>query len=55
MPNHKIAWMRPAIIHFDFLEPIPTLGLTINDTSMLKEKVRNIMEAYYVSHLKQYS
>jgi 1-acyl-sn-glycerol-3-phosphate acyltransferase len=55
MPNDKIAWLRPSFIYFDFLEPIPTAGLTIADTAMLKEKVRNIMEAYYVSHLKQYT
>ncbi len=55
MPNNKVAWLRPSPIYFHFLAPIPTAGLSLNDTTALKEKVRNIMEAYYISNEKQYS
>lgn len=43
-------WARPMPIHIHFLEPIPTIGMTLQDVSILKENVRSIMEQYYVSH-----
>ena len=46
---------KPGIIHFDFLEPIPTKGLTLDDVGALKSKVHGIMETYYVTHLKEYT
>jgi 1-acyl-sn-glycerol-3-phosphate acyltransferase len=50
LPHDKKLWARPKTIHFHFLEPIPTQGLTLEDIASLKEKVHGIMEAYYVQH-----
>lgn len=50
LPNNKKFWARPMPIRFDFLEPISTEGLTLNDTADLKAKVRAVMAQYYVSN-----
>jgi 1-acyl-sn-glycerol-3-phosphate acyltransferase len=43
-------WGWPSRIHFHFLEPIPTKGLSLEDVAALKAKVHGIMTAYYVEH-----
>jgi len=55
LPHNKKFWARPLPIHFHFLEPISTEGLTLNDTHILKEKVFNLMKNYYVVHSKSAS
>ncbi len=51
LPHDKKLWARPMPIYFHFLEPIPTVGMSINDVGSLKQRVHKIMEDYYVSHL----
>jgi 1-acyl-sn-glycerol-3-phosphate acyltransferase len=50
LPHNKKFWARPLPIYFEFLEPISTKGLTLDDTAALKQKVHSVMEQYYVSH-----
>lgn len=52
LPHDKKVWARPLPIYFDFLDPISTEGLTLNDTAELKQRVRDTMEAYYVANKK---
>lgn len=52
LPHNKKLWARPMPIYIHFLEPIPTKGLTLDDTAELKERIHRIMENYYVSNLK---
>lgn len=52
LPIDKKLYAWPHVIHFHFLEPVPTKGLTLSDTAQLKEKVHAIMENYYVTNLK---
>jgi len=51
-PTRKF-WAWPNAIHFHFLDPIPTKGLSLEDVPMLKAKVHKIMETYYVDHQKE--
>lgn len=55
LPHNKKFWARPKTIYFHFLEPISTEGLTLDDTTTLKERVHKLMEDYYVTHLKNIS
>jgi 1-acyl-sn-glycerol-3-phosphate acyltransferase len=55
LSQERKFWGRPSVVHFHFLEPIPTKGLTLEDVSALKHKVHNIMESYYVTHLKDFA
>lgn len=50
LPHNKKLWARPMPVYIDFLEPISTEGLTLDDTSVLKEKVYRLMEDYYIAH-----
>lgn len=50
LPHDKKLWARPLPIRFDFLEPIPTVGLTNKDIPQLKEKVHRLMTDYYLAH-----
>lgn len=50
LPHDKKIWARPKKIHFHFLEPVPTHGLSLNDLASLKERVHSRMEDYYVTH-----
>lgn len=52
LPHNKTFWAWPKRIQIHFLEPIPTEGLTLSETGVLKEKIHKIMEDYYVTHLK---
>lgn len=55
LPHDKKVWARPKTIHFHFLEPISTKGLTLEDITALKEKAHKIMEDYYVTHKQSLS
>lgn len=50
LPHDKKLWARPLPIHFHFLEPVPTKGLTLDDLQALKEKVHRLMSDYYLAH-----
>ncbi len=50
LPHNIKAWARPLPVRFDFLEPIPTKGMTLNDLPALKEKVHTLMTDYYLAH-----
>jgi len=50
LPNNKKLWAWPSPVRIDFLEPIPTEGLTLNDVTTLKERVHSIMSEYYTGH-----
>ena len=49
LPHDKKFWARPKVIRIEFLDPIPTEGLTLSDVASLKEHVHTIMETYYVA------
>ncbi len=51
-PKHTF-YARPSVIHFHFLEPISTIGLSIKDILSLKEQVWNIMNSYYIAQKDQ--
>lgn len=53
LPHDKKLWAWPMPIRVDFLEAIPTKGLTLSDTVALKDKVRQIMADYYVANRKK--
>lgn len=50
LPHNRNFWARPMVIRFDFLEAIPTKGLTMEDLPALKERVYGLMTDYYVAH-----
>ena len=50
LPHNKKFWAQPKTVRIDFLDPIPTEGLTLSDVPTLKEHVRSIMETYYVAY-----
>jgi 1-acyl-sn-glycerol-3-phosphate acyltransferase len=52
LPNNKKFWAQPKVVRIDFLDPIPTAGLTLADVVSLKEHVRSIMETYYIAYQK---
>ena len=52
-PNTSTTWAAPMPIHIHFLQPISTEGLTLADTALLKERVFNIMEEYYVANMNK--
>jgi 1-acyl-sn-glycerol-3-phosphate acyltransferase len=50
LPHNMKAWAWPMFIHFHFLDPIPTTGLTLGDTADLKARVHKVMMDYYVAN-----
>ena len=50
LPHDKKLWAWPMPIRIHFLEPIPTLGLTLDDVPALKKRVHDTMESYYVAY-----
>lgn len=50
LPHNKKFWARPLPVHFHFLAPIPTHGMTLDDLPALKEKVHRLMTDYYLAH-----
>lgn len=53
LPHNKIAWARPMPIHFHFLPPVSTEGLTLENVAELKQKLHDIMEAHYLAFNKK--
>lgn len=47
------VWGFPHRIHFHFLEPISTEGMTLSDVPALKERVHKLMEDYYVTNMQR--
>lgn len=52
LPVDKKFWALPKRVRIHFLEAVPTEGLTIEDVGQLKEKVRTLMESYYIANKK---
>lgn len=50
LPHHTKFWAWPMTIRFDFLEPIPTKGMTLDDIGTLKQKAYAIMEQHYINN-----
>lgn len=50
LPHDRKFWARPMVIRFDFMEAIPTKGMTLDDLPALKEKVHRLMTDYYIAH-----
>lgn len=50
LPHDKKLWARPLPIHFHFLEPVPTAGMTLDDLQDLKQKVHSLMKDYYLAN-----
>ena len=50
LPHNKTFWVRPMPVRIHFLDPIPTAGLTTGDAGELKNKVRELMESYYMNN-----
>lgn len=50
LAHNTKGWARPMPVHIHFLEPIPTVGLTMNDVAALKERIHQIMETYYITN-----
>lgn len=55
LPHNVKLWARPKRIHFHFLAPVATEGLTLADLPALKEKVHQLMESYYAANKKALS
>lgn len=53
LPHNRKGWARPKLIRIHFLEPIPTVGLTTQDVTTLKEQVYNLMKTYYITNLNK--
>jgi 1-acyl-sn-glycerol-3-phosphate acyltransferase len=53
LPHDKKLWARPMPVYIHFLEPISTKGLTLNDTTEIKERVHRLMENHYTTHNKR--
>lgn len=50
LPHNRKLWARPLPIRFEFLEPVPTIGLTTDDIPELKKKVHTLMTEYYLAN-----
>jgi 1-acyl-sn-glycerol-3-phosphate acyltransferase len=50
LPHDQKFWAWPYRIRFDFLPPIATKGLSLQDLPALKEQVWQQMKTYYTAH-----
>ena len=50
LDSNKKMWAWPHKVQLHFLPEIPTEGLLISDTEMLKQKVFEVMKEYYSSN-----
>ncbi len=50
LPHYINFWGRPCTIRLEFLEPIETKGLTLDDVAELKQRVHKLMTEYYIKH-----
>jgi 1-acyl-sn-glycerol-3-phosphate acyltransferase len=55
LPHNKALWAWPRPIHIHFLEPVPTEGLTLNDTAGFKQRIYNLMFEYYTANRERLS
>lgn len=55
LPHNRRFWAWPHTIHFHFLEPVPTAGLSLKDAADFKQRIYNLMLEYYTSHRQQLS
>jgi len=55
LPHNKKVWAWPYRIHFHFLPPVETVGLTMNDLPALKENIHRMMEEYFTLNKKALS
>lgn len=53
LPRKPAFWAWPYTVRFEFLPPVPTVGLSINDTQELKDKVHEIMKNYLIQNEKK--
>jgi len=53
LPHNRKFWAWPYRIRFDFLPPVPTKGLSLQDVPALKEQVWHLMNDYYTTHLSR--
>lgn len=53
LPHDKKFWARPMPIYITFLEPIPTIGLTLDDLTVVKDKTHQVMESFYMGQLQK--
>lgn len=54
MPRQPKFWGWPHVIHYHFLEPVPTEGLTIRDRHDLMDRVHQIMKDYLIENEPKY-
>lgn len=52
LPQKPKFWAWPHPIHYHFLDPIPTEGLSLRDRQQLMDKVHQIMKDYFLAHQK---
>ena len=52
LPHNRPFQAFPHIVRLEFLDPVPTLGLTLKDLASLKEHVHTIMKTYYIAYQK---
>lgn len=50
LPDYPKFWAWPHVIRFDFLQPIPTIGLENKDKTALKEQTYQIMEQHILAN-----
>lgn len=50
LPYNKKFWARPSPIPFHFLPAVSTEGMTLRELPELKQKVWDLMNAYYKQH-----
>ena len=50
LPSKPKLWAWPYTIRFDFLDPISTTGMQLNEKTQLKDKVFSLMEAYILKN-----
>lgn len=52
LPSQPKFWAWPGVVHYHFLAPITTKGLSMSDCQILKDKVYKVMEDYIVANQK---
>ena len=55
LPHNRKLWAWPKPIHFHFLEPVPTEGLTMENLDELKQRIYNLMLEYYTANRQKLS
>jgi len=50
LPNKPACWAWPHRIRYDFLEPVPTAGLSLSERNELKDRVYDLMKNYILQN-----